>query len=78
MDIKILRELHTEANRIFNSQANWDTKYDLIFSRDISQAVFRQIRLEYCDPDTTYQEDVTAFITAFNEKMTQLEKAFES
>ena len=76
MNIEVLRTLHKTANRIFNSQADWETKYDLIFAPDLSGAVFKQIRLEYCDPDTTYQEDVTAFITAFNEKMAQLEKAF--
>jgi len=73
MDIQILRPIHQEANRIFNSNADWETKYDLIFSDSISHVVFEQVRLDYCDPDTSYEEDVVAFMQAFNEKMARLE-----
>lgn len=76
MDITILRVLNQEANRIFESKADWETKYELIFSASISRKVFEQVRLDYYDPDTSYEEDVVAFMEAFNKKMARLEEAF--
>jgi hypothetical protein len=35
----------------------------------ISVKVFNEVGLDYCDPDTTYEEDVTAFMNAFRVKM---------
>ncbi len=64
-----LRDLQIQVNEIFNSEVSWEVKYDLIFSEQISQRVFTLIKLDYYDPDTSYQEDVTAFVNAFNEKM---------
>lgn len=66
----VLSDLHMWANDIFNDVSlDWEQKYDQIFSDDISVKVFNLVRLDYCDPDTSYEEDVTAFINAFNEKM---------
>ncbi len=64
-----LRDLQIQVNEIFNSEVSWEVKYDLIFSEQISRRVFTLIKLDYYDPDTSYQEDVTAFVNAFNEKM---------
>lgn len=64
-----LRDLQIQVNEIFNSEVSWEVKYDLIFSDQISRRVFTLIKLDYYDPDTSYQEDVTAFVNAFNEKM---------
>lgn len=75
MDVGLLKTIHEQANRIFNSEASWEAKYDLIFSDAISEKVFREIHLDYCDPDTSYEEDVTAFINAFNQKMEDILKA---
>lgn len=61
--------LHKEVNRIFDSTLPWETKYDLIFSEFISRRISSIIHLDYYDPDTSYQEDVTAFVNALNEKM---------
>ena len=41
--------------------------YDMIFSEHISRKIL--IDLDYYDPDTSYEEDVTAFVNAFNDKM---------
>lgn len=57
-----------EAIRIYDSNLPWDTKYDLIFSENISRKIFSLVRLDYYDPDTTYEEDVKAFISALKEK----------
>lgn len=64
-----LNELYNEAIQIFESDLPWDTKYDLIFSEHISRKVYDMIHLDYYDPDTSYEEDVTAFIQAFKDKM---------
>ena len=47
----------------------WETAYDLVFSDQLSGRVSQLLaklnhRLDYCDPDTTYEEDVTAYATA--------------
>ena len=76
MHITLLRELHKTVNKIYDSEADWETKYDLIFSESISKTIFREIHLHYYDPDTSYEEDVTAFVNAFNDKMEQINKAF--
>lgn len=66
----LLHDLHARASDIFNDNSlDWEEKYDQIFSEEISKRVFALVRLDYCDPDTTYQEDVTAFMKAFDEKM---------
>lgn len=76
MNIKLLIEIHNQANKIFNSDLSWEQKYDFIFSENISKVVFRELGLSYYDPDTSYEEDVTAFMTAFNEKFEMFEKTF--
>jgi hypothetical protein len=63
------------VNNIYNSDLDWETKYDLIFSENVSKYVFRTIRLDYYDPDTSYEEDVTAFVNAFNDKMAEINSA---
>jgi hypothetical protein len=47
------------------SDASWEVKYQLIFSPEISRKVHRLISLDYYNPDTSYQEDVTAWWDAF-------------
>jgi hypothetical protein len=65
-----LRKLNEKANIIYNdSFLTWNEKYDQIFSEKISRKVFDLIRLDYYDPDTSYEEDVRAFMSAFNERM---------
>ena len=51
---------------------SWKTKYDLIFSEDLSRAVFKLVRLDYCDPDTSYEDDVRAFVSALEDKAAEL------
>ena len=74
-----LLAVHSLANTIHcNTDITDEVKYDLIFSDKISRFVFNffnTIRspLEYYDPDTSYQEDVDAFMSAFNEKINSLD-----
>jgi len=64
-----IRNLYQETIRILNSDDSWEDKYDQIFSQRISRRVRELINLDYCDPDTSYEEDVTAFVSAFKQYM---------
>jgi len=63
MKIGELIDLNSEAHEIINSNLSWNVKYDLIFSDDMSS----KVKLDYYDPDTSYEEDVLAWIGAFDE-----------
>lgn len=48
---------------------SWEQKYDLIFSDAVSRRLFdfckkHGLTFEYYDPDTTYEDDVMAFVHA--------------
>ena len=60
-----LKEVYKEAREIYDSSLSWEAKYDLIFSDKIS----KKVSFSWYDPDTSYEEDVTAFIQAFDEYM---------
>lgn len=62
-----LQRIYFKTESIVESDMSWEAKYDLIFSPEISQQVFKLVRLNYYDPDTTYEEDVMAFFNAFKE-----------
>ena len=65
-----LKQLHKKATDIYeHTFLTWIEKYDQIFSEEVSEKVFELIDLDYYDPDTDYEEDVTAFMDAFNERM---------
>lgn len=69
-------ELARKASQIANSDASWQTKYDLIFSSDISEKIKKtEVSCPYYDPDTSYEEDVLAYVSVVNEKADELEKA---
>lgn len=65
-----LKNVWERMNKIFDSETlGWEEKYELIFSDRISRFVFDNCSLDYYDPDTSYEEDVKAFVNAFNEYM---------
>ena len=46
----------------------WNELYDIVFSENISMMIFNTYHdFNYYDTDTTYYEDVTAFIQAFDD-----------
>lgn len=53
--------IYAEAKEIFQSSLSWEAKYDLIFSERIRH----RVRIDWYDPDTSYEEDVTAFMNGF-------------
>lgn len=71
-------DLAREAERIHDSAADWETKYDLVFSDAISGEIQQTgISVDWCDPDTSYEEDVQAYVRALVGKAGRLRKAFE-
>lgn len=64
-------------NLIQENNISWETKYELIFSENISRKIFTyfkemNISFDYYDPDTSYEEDVKAFAYAVNNKVIEL------
>lgn len=65
-NLYLLNKILGKSNLIFDSkELDWEEKYDLILSDKISMRVNHLFN--YADPDTTYEEDVTAFMIAFRE-----------
>jgi len=68
------------ANRIFVADdLSWEEKYDLIFCPDLSTKCFELAKkigekLDYYNPDASYEEDVTAFISAAREYIAKWER----
>ena len=63
IDIKI-----NQAISIFQSDLDWEIKYDKIFSMGIWQLIRQSgYSFEWDDPDTTYEEDLTAYVIALEE-----------
>lgn len=57
----------------------WEVAYDLIFSSHISKRVSFLVSklgmsLDYYDPDTTYEEDVKAYVAALESFVEKLSK----
>lgn len=62
----LLNQLYAKAEQIFEAKdLEWSEKYDMIFSDKISSRVNHLF--DWYDPDTSYEEDVTAFMNAFRE-----------
>lgn len=63
MEYTELVNIKQRIHRIINSELEWVDKYDMIFSDEISM----NFHLDYYDPDTSYEEDVLAWVAAFDE-----------
>lgn len=75
-----LVNLNNKVQRLMSEEdVDWEMKYDLIFSKEVSRRIFDlfgelNIRFEYYDPDTSYEDDLRAFSSALEEKMEELSK----
>jgi hypothetical protein len=65
MNHKEKLEIYERAQRIVKSDLEWDEKYDMIFSTEVSQ----RFDFDWYDPDCGYEDDVWAFMSAFDEYM---------
>jgi hypothetical protein len=76
--MKKLIDTIKDQEKIFASDADWKMKFDVVFKRH--HAIIRGL-LERCgisfdwyDPDTSYEEDVRAYMRALTELRERLEK----
>lgn len=66
--------------RIADSDINSELKYNLIFHKDVAQVIWSNFSLRsysYYDPDTSYDEDVAAFVDAVRLLLADLKKIQE-
>lgn len=64
-------------NLIQENNISWETRYEIIFSSQVSKQIFTYFKeigivFDYYDPDTSYEEDVKAFADAVNDKIVEL------
>jgi hypothetical protein len=64
--------LADQVFHIADSSAAARVKFDLIFSEDLSQALGQIFSLDYYNPDTSYEEDVAAYVSALRDKCAEL------
>lgn len=68
------------ANTIVEADdLTWEEKYDLIFSDELSGKCFDiakklDDKIDYYDPDTTYEKDVMAFVEAIRDYDTKYQR----
>jgi hypothetical protein len=68
-----LHLIYNEARKIFDSNLSWEAKFDLIFSENVS----RKVELNWVDPDSSYKDDVTAFMDEFDRYMGVVDGAYD-
>jgi len=66
-------ELEKQILKIFNSEAFWKTKYDLIFAIN-KEIVEIKMGFEWYDPDCDYEDDVRAYVQAIKKKVEDYNK----
>lgn len=61
------------CQQVFSSNADWEYKYERIFKlwRNSINPLLRSmgLELEWCDVSDSYENEVTAFMTALTEKL---------
>jgi hypothetical protein len=74
--IRRLKAAITELVEIGKGPGDWEIKYDLVFnrSRETIYPVLDALglKLDYLDPDTTYEEDTRAYLAAINDLWSRL------
>ena len=73
----LLQLVNTAINLAERNDISWKFKYEMIFSVRISQQISIllqcfSLKLDYYDPDTSYEDDVKAYIRALEELKPQL------
>ncbi len=62
------------AIQVAESKADWEVKYNVIFSEDVSKRLLELSDFDWCDPDGSYEADVTAFIEALGDHLAEIRK----
>lgn len=72
-------QLVVDAREIVDSELDWKTKFNVVFSDNIDGEIHDtikdlEIELDWHDPDCGYQEDVMSYVLALEEKADELRK----
>lgn len=70
--------LYRIADAVFESDISWETKYDLIFSQELSVPMTELGNLDWYDLDSSYQDDVRAFMSAARYRAEEYKKVIDS
>lgn len=78
-----LKQLQTFTQNITDSELSWEDKYAQVFSKHCSKRIYAlledlNLKLDYYDPDTSYEEDVCAYRDALDTRMENLAPALEA
>lgn len=69
----IRRAFYITLSNVENEDA-WRALFKFVFREDVAGKIFDIVPdFDWDDPDTTYQEDVCAFINAFNKLIDEIE-----
>jgi hypothetical protein len=68
-----IKSIYERAQRIVASDLEWDKKYDMIFSEEVS----RKVSFDWNDPDCGYEDDVRAFMEGFDRYMRDSKIVYE-
>jgi len=76
-NIAQLHKILTFCHELRHSDLSAQQQYDYIFSQKVSRQVTQLLKnlgenLDYYDPDSTYEEDMDAYITALSQKLNEL------
>jgi hypothetical protein len=74
--VRTYLRLANEVVQIAAGSASAQLKYNLIFSEQYSKRLHGIMPLDYYDPDTSYEEDVYAYVRALEAQCEELRKAF--
>lgn len=66
--LKKLFDLIDKADSIYESDREWEDKYDQIFDMRIGSQISQLgYRFDWYDPDSSYEEDVTYYMNALRD-----------
>lgn len=76
---EFVRLFHVMDKVVFADGVDWETKYDIVFSEDISKKIRATgISFDWCDPDMGYDDDVMAYYWSVRWKAEELEKIIKA
>lgn len=73
-DYYLLKSIYDSCHQVINmNNVSWEAKYDFVFSEIMSKTVFKIAPdFDYYDPDTSYEEDTTAFVSALEKYINEI------
>lgn len=75
--MELIRQAIGKILRVYRSDLDWETKYGVVFrlSGELKYLLgVYGLSIHWHDPDTSYQEDVTAYVNAIIEMLPEIEK----